>query len=102
MILSVLRTTIGVRRRETVPARQSASKAPTMTGDDAIPRYCLHRRDLIVVQWFFRFQDSRQGWNPLGQLCRGRAGRSVIEGLRQTARSFQSIDLALDPIARSA
>jgi UDP-N-acetyl-alpha-D-quinovosamine dehydrogenase len=33
------------------------------------------------------------GWMP---------HRSVREGLRQTARSFKSIDLALDPIARSA
>jgi nucleoside-diphosphate-sugar epimerase len=28
--------------------------------------------------------------------------KSVGEGLRQTARSFKSVDLALDPIARSA
>jgi nucleoside-diphosphate-sugar epimerase len=33
------------------------------------------------------------GWSPR---------ISVSEGLRQTARSFQRIDLALDPIARSA
>jgi nucleoside-diphosphate-sugar epimerase len=33
------------------------------------------------------------GWAPR---------KSVAEGLRQTARSFQSADLALDPIARSA